>query len=303
MARINVEDSWWVSPRRKALIRILGEEERADGAALALWRAAQEEWKENKGLLSKRCFDLLPSASALLECDLAVLEGAWVYVRGASKQFEWMENKRKAGSVGGKKSAEKRRETQGTAQPSPKQTRSRTKQIEADSKQNQAELKQTQAEGKQIQPSSSSSFSRSISKEESKGSNLTILPIGNEIQTTDKQSSFPNSDVGKFIGVYVKAFQRRYGSKTRPDLNDKVLGQIKGFLKNMEVDRACGLIQVYLQMDGKGDWFKTKGHDFITFKENLNPIGIAFDTGVESGTQLNWGDIWEEGDGPNSISK
>jgi len=83
MAKINIDDTWWVSPRRSALIRILGSEEMADGAAVKLWRLTQDYCKQGSKI-PKECFDLLTCASALLACGLAVEMGDWIHVRGAS---------------------------------------------------------------------------------------------------------------------------------------------------------------------------------------------------------------------------
>lgn len=121
--------------------------------------------------------------------------------------------------------------------------------------------------------------------EESIGATSENFPksVDQKNHLTKGKPSSPPSEVGRFIGTYVKAYQKRYG-ETRPDLSSKIQGQIKSFLKNTSIDRACNLIEVYLQMEVP--WFKTKCHDFITFSQNLNPIGIALDTGQEQNGKL-----------------
>jgi hypothetical protein len=89
-----------------------------------------------------------------------------------------------------------------------------------------------------------------------------------------------------FIATYVKAYQKRYGEKCRPDLGGKAQGVIKTLLKDTPIQRACELIQVYLQIDNK--WFITKAHDIVTFKENLNVIGNALDKGTDSVGGTDW---------------
>jgi len=106
-----------------------------------------------------------------------------------------------------------------------------------------------------------------------------------------QQALQPVNNTRQFIGAYVKAFQARYGENVRPDLSGKVQGQIKTLLKTTPIERACQLIQVYLQMDTP--WFKTKGHDISTFISNLNPIGIALDTG-EQQNGINWSKLKKE---------
>lgn len=88
-----------------------------------------------------------------------------------------------------------------------------------------------------------------------------------------------NPEIGIFIGTYVKAFQGRYGSDKRPDIRGKVQGQIKSYLKDIPLLRACVLVQVYLQMEDS--WFKTKYHDFTTFLENQNKIIVTMGDGKE----------------------
>lgn len=153
MARINIEDKWWIDVRRSALIRMLKDEERADGAAVRLWRVGLEYWKQGLEAVPKQCFDLLPCASELLACALAEVKGASVYVKGASEHFNWINKKVEAGRKGGQKSVQKRRVAHGSAQPIPKHTRSTT----------EADRSTLEADSKQIQPSSSSSSSSSIS--------------------------------------------------------------------------------------------------------------------------------------------
>lgn len=132
-------------------------------------------------------------------------------------------------------------------------------------------------------------------KEESKGdvSELFPIPTSKKQPIANGKHSPPLSEgVGRFIGTYVKSFQTRYGDQVRPDLGGKVQGQIKTLLKGMPIDRACQLVQVYLQMEVP--WFNTKCHDIGTFIENLNPVAIALDTGQMQSTGTNWDKIKKE---------
>jgi hypothetical protein len=108
-------------------------------------------------------------------------------------------------------------------------------------------------------------------------------------------SDFPEDNpVGKFIAAYVKAYQARYDG-ARPELVGKVQGQIKNFLKQTPLQRACDLIQVYCQMNDR--WFETKMHDFTTFLENLNKVSYALKHGTEAqaGAHIDWSKITLEG--------
>ena len=52
-------------------------------------------------------------------------------------------------------------------------------------------------------------------------------------------------------------------------------------MSDQQLDRACDLIQVYLQMDDP--WFVTKCHDFTTFVSNIQKVSLALDTGEAPG--------------------
>jgi hypothetical protein len=117
-----------------------------------------------------------------------------------------------------------------------------------------------------------------------------LVPAGYIVLSPEQLSQLLKPRVngaGLFIAAYVKAFQKRYGDKARPDLGGKVQGEIKRLLKDMPIERAINLVQVYLQMETP--WFKTKCYDIGTFMQNLNPIGVALDTGSdESNNKLDF---------------
>jgi hypothetical protein len=110
--------------------------------------------------------------------------------------------------------------------------------------------------------------------------------IVNNIKTkTSEASAKPAPDCSFFIGKFVEAYRTRYGPLAKPDLSPKVLGQIKNFLRSTDIQRACNMIQVYLQMDDR--WFVTKAHDFSTFLANTQKITLALDTGSDMGS-VDW---------------
>jgi hypothetical protein len=87
-----------------------------------------------------------------------------------------------------------------------------------------------------------------------------------------------NQKVSKFIGVYVSAFQNRYGA--RPDLSGRRRGQIAALIKGAEdFDELCALVQVFCQSDD--EWFRKKMHDIQTFAENIGKARVAMAKGVD----------------------
>ena len=118
MARINVDDHWWVDPRRQALTeRFGGDPQLADGIMLTVWRIAQDYWKHNHERIPNHVFEHVRGGSKLIECGLAIASEQGVYVRGSAKHFEWIELQQANASKAGKISAQKRKELYGTSQP------------------------------------------------------------------------------------------------------------------------------------------------------------------------------------------
>lgn len=304
MAQLNIKDSWWLDPRRSHLIKSLnGDEERADGAAVRLWRVAQIYWQNKHEAIPKSCFEMLPCASELLSANLVRLDGDKAWCRGADDAFDWMDTKKRAGQKGGKKSAKTRKERYGTAQPSPKKSidsleahRSTPKHTEpyiySSSKSLDASVFASASD-----PFLSSAFLVPESfKEEnqeppSEGESLAALDprqmdlvtIGETKELTKKQQLKKLEDdqlqrsFSGFVGAYRKAFKSKFSDKAKLDISPKLVGQIKAYLKGRELERCINLIEVYFQMDDK--WFVTKSYDWVTFESNQSKIGVALDTG------------------------
>jgi hypothetical protein len=58
MARINIDDSFFCDERFRLLVRIIGDEDKALGMMVHLWRIAQMYWAKDRGLIPKRIFEL-----------------------------------------------------------------------------------------------------------------------------------------------------------------------------------------------------------------------------------------------------
>jgi hypothetical protein len=292
MARINIEECWWSDPRRSKLIRLLGGDTRkADGLAIEAWRLAQEFWKHDRKLVPLGHFEALEDSQFLIEAGLVKVIGDQVYVRGSSQYLEWVKEQRDIAVEAGKKSAEERRKRFGSAQPG------------ADKNTNifERNSNETRTPSNGIEPSVSGSVSDSGSSKNTntysvgeKADAFSLVPenLSSEKKLTKVQKKALKSEEEKkagalakrFIATYVKAYQKTYPAKgggppPRPDLRDKVQGQIKTYLAQVPIDRACELIQVYCQMEDQ--WFRTKCHDFGSFIENQNKVSLALDTGTD----------------------
>jgi hypothetical protein len=303
VARINIEEKWWSDPRRTKLGQLLGNPYLSESAVVHAWRLAQEYW--TKGLLVPgHIFVNLLGAYELLQTNLACLHASeaptserlvtpvphiatstdpanvqhmrthtnmiqdgFIYLRGAHEFLSWGVQIRQKRIAAGRKSAARPRDARGRLLKKSTETQQITN----------IEPTNTNI----VQLSGSGSGSGSNTRQETKGAQLGLMPIsGKGLKANGKHSPL-NENIGKFIASYVNAYKQKYDCRPSDIDDPKVIGQIQNLLKGCSIDRACQLIQVYLQIEDK--WFDRKGHDFITFKANLNTIGRALDTGYQSG--------------------
>lgn len=271
MARLNIEDSIFKDNRFMKLVVARGGLEAALGALVHAWIIAQKYYLTESKAIPWEEWEARELSHDLINAGLAVREGDFVTMRGADEQFSWLRQRVEAGRRGGLK---KQENSLAVAKRSPSKT-------------------------KQTLPSSSSSFSYSYSNNKEfthtsyvgeQGSPPTDLVKNLENQkppARGKRTEAQNDRIRRFVAAYVKAYKTRFGEGARPeDLSDpKVRGQIAQFAADHpDVDRACELVQVYFQMDEK--WFKQKGYDFFTFRNNLALVGQAVDSGSPTG--MNW---------------
>lgn len=102
-----------------------------------------------------------------------------------------------------------------------------------------------------------------------------------------------SNPVSAFIVAYSDAYTRRYGHRP-PCLDDgKTIGQIRNFLKNRSLTQSTDLIQIYLQMDDS--WFVKKFHDFTTFTQNINHVGLALAKGRDPAKKKSTLEVLQEG--------
>lgn len=113
MARINIEDCWWIDPRRERLGTLLGSMMVADAVVIRAWRVAQEFWGKGRNLVPKHVFETLEASSKLIEANLAIEYENGVYVRGSSQWLEWVNEEREKRKAGGQKSAQRPRDAKG----------------------------------------------------------------------------------------------------------------------------------------------------------------------------------------------
>ena len=269
MPRVNIEEKWWSDIRRSMLIAELGFG-LADGVFLLSIRVSQNFSGQSfnaTGLLLDQW------VTALLKCGLASGTIENLYIKGSLEHHKWLESQRERASKGGQNKA---KNSKPLAMAKPEVSNGL------------ATAKPQLSHGL---PSYSSSFSKNLNTEETKGTALASVAPSSISSVSVKNSKPPSREVSSLVAAYVKAFQARYGSTVRPDVSPKVVGQMKRLLEYTPLERASALVQVYCQM--RDPWFEKKAHDFSTFAENLSKVGLALDRGEES-TGINWDKLERE---------
>jgi hypothetical protein len=102
----------------------------ADGAAMRMWRTAQEYWGHGRRMVPRAIFMSLQFAASLVEVGLAEDRGEEIYVKGSSDYLDWVAERRLAAAEGGRKSAEKRKQTASKPQPNANQNEANTNQTQ-----------------------------------------------------------------------------------------------------------------------------------------------------------------------------
>jgi hypothetical protein len=271
MPRINIDDSLTFKAGFQDLMIKLGNKDMAYGVIYRAFALAQKYWHPERKPIPLEEWKKEGMCDYIIDFNLADLSENGVYMHDSEKQFAWLFQKSEAGKKGGIASAKSR------AKGSLKQTK-RSSSVAS------PEPSVAQAEGSGANPPSPSPSYSLLSTSSSlihssiaSNSKSTVAPRDAVAYATSVDESTVRSPMGFFIARYAKAFQAKYGDKSRPSLTGKDQGNIKRFLSETNLDRACDLIETYCQMNDA--WFLTKGHDFGTFIENLSKVGLALDTG------------------------
>lgn len=268
MARINIEECWWADLRRSKLIKLLGDEDLADAAAIRMWRLAQDFWKDGRRLVPTHIWEHFKFGKECIEAGLAIVQDAFIYVRGSSEHLEWAAEQRENARKAGKKSAEVRKAKSGTSQPVGGKGHNSPEISERQPNDNRTESNGTE-------PSGSGSVSGSGSGSVSGSNSGSVSVFEEERKKRQPKANAQDSNALPVVQIYCDSWKARYG--TFPPITGKVAGQIKGLVKDQGIPRAIELIQAYLDMPDQ--WFITRRHDIGTLINNLNSVAQFADTG------------------------
>lgn len=107
------------------------------------------------------------------------------------------------------------------------------------------------------------------------------------------------SSAATLIAAYCDAFRARYGMN--PPIDGKAAGLAKNLLRSIPLEKACLLVQAYLQLEDQ--WFLTKCHDFPTFIQNLTKVAVALSHGAADPQERGyWARVFGGNDDQGSVS-
>lgn len=188
MARINVDNEFLSDPRLYLLSSKMPRYQ-AMGVVVALWEVGQAYWKKNKGLIPGSVFNSLPKKKYLLEAGFVEERDQGFYCKGAEERWGFLLKKSEAGRVGGKRSAEKRREKYGTAVPM----------NATNSDLNGSGRSKTERKSSKPNPSSSASSSFSSSASDSSSFSDSEKIKNNYVSSEAEKASASRADVGAIL--------------------------------------------------------------------------------------------------------
>lgn len=118
------------------------------------------------------------------------------------------------------------------------------------------------------------------------------------VQVVGAERAPGKSSAAQLIAAYCDAFKIRYGMS--PPIDGKAAGLAKNLLRSIPLEKACLLVQAYLQLEDQ--WFLTKCHDFPTFIQNLTKVAVALSHGAADPQERGyWANIFGDRDDQRGI--
>lgn len=117
-----------------------------------------------------------------------------------------------------------------------------------------------------------------------------VAPVSN--LPAPKKSRFSDETKNKmraFIATYSSGYREKYGAPPEGIRDKALVGKLGHWIEHTSEERACQLVQVYLQIDHK--WINDSCHDLWQFFRHLNRIGNALATGQDPGG-INWAKVF-----------
>ncbi len=297
LARLNLEDTIDADPRFKRLVKILGNEDQALGMIVRFWRLAQLHWGKDE-LVPFDHFEL-DGFGPILTAGLAEKRAGGMYAKGSEERFAWYRQKLEASPHGveaRKKQAEKSRKANSKGghrvnegkKPQP-EVPSRLTEIPPPVDREEIPVNRDEIPVTPLTLSLSLTNKRSTSYEVGAPPAESTPTIKNTGLELGKNGKAPGWQVQTFIGRYISAFQRRYG--TRPIVDRHAQGEARKIVEGVGYPECLDAAEAYLQLEIPK--YLAKCHDLISFRMDMNSICTALRKGVAEPNKHVRSEKWE----------
>lgn len=273
MARINFDDTVEAQPEFRRLLQRTGNWDQSLGMLLRFFRIAQKAWAEQIPITEAQL--IAQDLSAMIWSGWAEPVEGGFHALGAAKHFAWLRQRRDAGVA---RALAPRNSNGQFASGSPAEC---------------GKFHQREPAGDQPLTPSLSLSKIQIQEEEKTEITLRVpdtadaLPV--KAGDRKKFKDLTRKKMQAFISVYAQGWKTKYGGSPEGLRDKAVIGKLGHWIESVSEERACELVQVYLQIDYRP--FGESMHDLWKFFQNLNRIGVALDTGSASG-QTDWSKVF-----------
>lgn len=285
MASVRVEQSAISDPRFELAAKRMGVS-RHDilGRMMFIWEHCTEQqtyYLQPEVVDTIACFE----GFSLIICDpivsLAEATDKGVRIKGTKGRIEWLGRLRKGQKSGGKSRSKKaERNPNGTFQHPIQDTTSTTSSTPSSSHPGQSSVLTLT-----LSPSLAPSpvlFKKEERREDNAVAHAPALAEGMKvpIPKKSKYSDLTRAKMRAFVAAYADGYKTKYGGSPEGLKSKAVIGKVGDWIEHVSEERACQLVQVYLQIDFRP--INESYHDLWNFFRHLNRIGVALDTGKES---------------------
>jgi hypothetical protein len=255
LSRINLEDSFWFDPRREYLIRLLdGDELRAIGACVKLWRLGQEYFKRDQKPIPESAFKFASLPDELFQAEFAERQADGIHVKGAQEHFGWLISKIENGRRGGVKSGISR-------------SNKNNELTEA----NRSEREANRSDANP--PTPSPPLPPSPTQEKN----------NKEIRVPARSLTLPAGANQKTWEAYAKVYAERYG--TQPVRNASVNAMIANFVKRLGFEEAPQVIAFFVRSNQP--FYVSRLHTVNLALKDAEKLRTEWATGRESRSTIN----------------
>lgn len=307
MARLTVEQKWWIDPRRSFLMGRLDKPDYVDGLMVMVWRIAQEYWGQGQQLIPWRVFSKFSEYQKVIDADLAEIRNGpkldssivqqapstfeeiantFVYVRGSKDYFTWILDIREKRKKGGIESAKRPRDAKGRLKKNPKKSPAPVQHPSSTSP-SESSTVQVSGSGSGLgsEEKKNTFLTESVEHPPQAAGSLPAIPA-------PKNSRFSEQTRVKmqaFIAAYAKGYREKHGGNPEGIRDKALIGKLGHWIESVSQERAVNLVEVYLQVDYRP--INDSYHDLWQFFRHLNRIGIALDSG-QTGNGIDWGKVF-----------